>query len=1159
MIARRIAALPLCAFLLLLSLNAPAQTPTTGRIAGTVKDQSGAVIVGAKLTIISKTTQDQRKVTTDREGNYSVPSLAPGMYDVGVTADGFPKTQVDNVAVNITDTTSVNVRLEVGTIQESVKINLAPLIRSDGPQLGRVVDSRMVSELPLATRNFTQMLALSPGTAVSLADNTAVGRNSQHISVNGARVTQNSLLINGVDANNIGTNNAYWLAVPAPETIQEFKVQTSLYDATFGRSGGGNVHVVTKSGTNDFHGSAYEYFRNDALNANNPFLKAAGVNRPALKRNVFGGLLGGSIRKDRTFFFVSYQGTWERNGASPNSLSSSVLIAPGLTNDRSEETLRNTFRPVLPNGQSASSIHPIALSLLNVRLGDGRFLIPTPQANGRYSGSDISRFREDQFNTNIDYRISERNWLAVKFFFSNAPSNLALVPNGGNVPGFGADQYNNNRLISIQDVHSFSSKLINEVRIGYNFIREDVFPHEPVNDSEVGIRRVNADAFPGLGTIRIGRDAGAVTIGTSPNRANLQGTDPSVTAADLLSITLGRQTIRAGAEVRYYQRNLTRNNNTLGQIDFLNFNNFLIGVTSSSRFGAGIKSVSLRSTDYNFFLHDDWKVSPKLTLNLGIRYELDPPFYDTRGRMSTFDPSLYRPRMQVGDDGLPVGPPYGGFVQAGNVIPQYDLPDMPNVDKRVVTGIDLDNIAPRVGFAYSPLSSGSLVVRSGFGVFYSRASTFYIGDSIGVPPFNVVGNRDRPPLANPFFVVPPQSRFPTLVPGVALSGGIFDRSLRTPYFYQYNASAQYAISEDLSVEVAYVGTRGLSLLRQIAINQAALASAQHPIINEVTGATITTNVPTNAQLRAPFQGVEINGLTQKQSTAQSSYNSLQTSLTRRLSKGLQLLASYTYAKGIDNASGGSSSVGEVFDSSPIVGNQLDNRANRGVSDFDRTHRFVVSYLWDIPRPVLAAKSTVGRMLFSNWQVAAIMTAMSGLPIDIVDSGAGSFYGLNGANVLARPSWAPGATRSTATSNIPAGYFFNPRAFARPTVLPGQAIPSSGGTAFAGAQPPGQILGTDIGNVGRNVLRGPGQTNVDFSVLKRFPFGESRNIEFRAEFFNLFNHVNFANPISNLNAVQSSGGSLNQNTGRILDPGDFGRIVSTSNNPRLIQFALKLSF
>src|SRR6266536_5740527 len=498
MIARKAVSLLLpLALLVLPSLGALAQGPTGGRIAGTVTDQRGAIIVGAQLISFSKAAGNERKVTTDTEGNYSVPLLAPGMYDVGVTAKGFPKTQIDNITVNITETTSVNVRLEVGTIQESVKINVAPLIHSEGPQLGRVVDSRAVSELPLATRNFTQILGLSPGTAVDLPDNTAVGRNSQNISVNGARTTQNNYQINGVDANNITSNNALRLAVPAPETIQEFKVQTSLYDATFGRSGGGNVQVVTKSGSNDLHGSMYEYFRNDVLNANNPFFKAVDVKRPELKRNVFGALLGGPIRRDKIFFFVSYQGTRERNAASPNSLSSNILIGKGLTDDRSEQRLGTAF--------GVPVVDPISLRLLNVKLSNGQFLIPTPQDDGRYSGSAASSFREDQFNSNVDFRLNERNSLAVKFFFSNAPQTLALF-SGPNVPGFGALQQNNNRLISIQHVHTFGPSVVNELRIGYNFIRQESLPEAPVKDSDVGIHRANADTFPGLPLIRIAPD-----------------------------------------------------------------------------------------------------------------------------------------------------------------------------------------------------------------------------------------------------------------------------------------------------------------------------------------------------------------------------------------------------------------------------------------------------------------------------------------------------------------------------------------------------------------------------------------------------------------------------------------------------------------------------
>lgn len=1135
-------------FLLLsqwIALSAFGQTQTTGRIAGTVKDQTGAVIPHAQVAVVSCATGEEKRTTTDEGGNFALSFLYPGHYQVSITVIGFKKTVFENVTVAITETTQVNADLAVGSvIEESVSINAGPmLIQNNGPTLGRVLDARAVSELPLATRNFTQILGLSPGSDIGLADNTGVGRNSQNISVNGARRTQNNFQINGIDANTVGTHSALFIAVPAPETIEEFKVQTSLYDATFGRAGGGNVQAVTRSGGNSFHGAVYEYFRDDALNANNPFLKAAGVDRPVLNRNVFGATVGGPIKNERAFFFIAYQGTRERNGASPNSVSSSVLVAPGLTDDRSEPTLRQTF--------DVTSIHPAALALLNVRVPNGGFLIPTPQTNGRYSGWALSHFREDQFNTNIDYRINEKNWFAAKFFFANAPWTLAMF-NGPNVPGFDDERQLNHRLISLQDVHTFNSKVLNEARVGYNFVRNNSFPLEPLNDSDFGIRRPNADLFPGLPLIRIAPNARGVAFGTGFANIDLRATHHSATAADVLSVARGDHTIRTGAEILQYQVTIALNFFRRGQIDFNSFRDFLTGNASVSFLGSGISDRNLRAADYGFFIQDDWRLSPRLTINLGLRYELNLPFYDTRGRISTFDPSLYKPRLAVNNTGAPQGPPVGGFVQAGNVIPQYDLAVAPNVGRRVVKSTDPNNFAPRVGFAYSTLTSSRLVVRGGYGVFYSRVSSGPL-NNVQTPPTYVVGTRVASPLLglpfeNPFFAVPSPDEFPAFVQGATLTGQFIDRNMRTPYFHQYNAGVQYALGKDVLVEVAYVGTRGLNLPRIIAINQARLASPQRPVINDVTAAVITTNTSQNAQLRAPFQGVSVVNFSQAQTTAQSSYNSLQVSLSRQLTKGLRFLASYTYSKAIDNTSGR-----DEFDFSTIIGNQSDNRANRGVSDFDRTHRFVMSYLWDLPQPVFAAKSIAGNLLLSNWQVAGIIVAMSGVPIDIVDTGAGSFYGLNnGVNPLARPNWAPGATRSTASTNIPAGYFFNPRAFTRPVVSIGQPIPSSRGAAIASA------LGTDIGNVGRNVLRGPRQSNLDFSIIKRFLFGESKNIEVRAEFFNLFNQVNLANPISDFNAVSSTG-SFDPNTGQIINPGDFGRITSTSNNPRMIQFAVKFNY
>lgn len=1107
--------------LFILSSSALAQTQTTGRIAGTVKDQNSALSVGANVTVTNQATGEERTSTTDEAGNYSFSFLAPGFYRVRIEAEGFNIFNAETITVSITETTFFNAVLTVaGIVVDPINVSSdAPLIRTDSPTLGSTFDSRTVAELPLSTRNFTQLLGLTAGVSAYLVDNTVVGRNTQNVSVNGSRVSQNNFQINGVDANaGISLNRP--IPNPAPESIAEFKVQTSLFDATFGRSGGGNVQVVTQSGTNEYHGAIYAYFRNTALTANNPFLKAVGLPRPVLERSVFGGTLGGAIRQNRAFFFVSYQGTRDHNGASLlNSLSLNVLIDPRLTNDRSDTTLSNTF----------GSIHPTARDLLKARLPNGQFVIPTPQVNGKYFGSAISRYCEEQFNANFDYRFNQQNLLSAKLFFSNSPDTLARNFNV-NVPGFPIKDTGENLLVSIQDVHSFNANIVNEARIGYTLVRFSNTTQQPLLDSSFGITRPTAITYPGLPIIRIAPNSGGISFGTFA-LSDAHGSIPTLSFSDTVSMTRRSHFIRTGFEIRYYGNNLTVPIQTRGNIIFQNFNNFLLGITQSAALANGITDRSGRTSDYNFFVQDDWKLLPKLMLNLGLRYELDLPPYDTRGRIATFDPSL------------------GGIVQAGNPLAQYDLAGIPNVGKRVLNSIDPNNFAPRVGFAYSPFKKNNFVVRGGYGIFFSRASFSYLFNNIFHPPFYfqgiLINTANSVNFSNPFPTnVPLQNQFPRLVPNSLLIGNAFDRNIRTPYVQQFNLSVQFSVSADMKLEVAYVGTRGMNLFRQVAINQARL--------------TPLDNTPANAQSRAPYQSVMVGGsFLFDQTTAQSTYHSMQLSLTRRLSSGLQFLTSYTFAKSIDNASGtggGSGTTGLLNvalnnDSDVIIGNQLDNRANRGLSNFDRQHRFVSSFLWELPKPTFATRSKIGRILFSGWQISGIVTAMSGLPIDVIDSGAGTFY--LGANGGGRPNWVSDAS---ATINIPNGYYFNPFAFARPTVLSGQLIPSSSGTAKAGA------TGTDFGNVGRNALRGPNQFNFDFSISKCVRIDDTKNIEFRAEFFNLLNNVNFANPISNLAAVQQSGGQFDPN-GQISPnrAGDFGKIISTSNNPRLVQLALKFNF
>src|SRR6266851_4134613 len=488
----------LCA---LLSVFASGQTETTGRIAGTVRDTQGAVIVGAEVVVENPATADKRTTVSDGAGNYSVTLLPPANYDLKIQAKGFAAAIFHNLPVGLSDTTTVNAVLELA--QTSFEVNVTdapPLVRSESSELNTTLDSRSLTELPLPTRNFLQLLTLAPGVAAPLTNNNAIGRNSPNVSVNGSRVTQNSYQINGIDANDISLHQFTDVAVPAPESISEVNVQTSVYDASVA-GGGGSVQVVTKSGSNSLHGAVYEYFRNEALNANDLNLKAVDESRPVMRRNVYGATLGGPVRTSRAFFFASYQGTREANGATDQSLYKSVLIAPGLTDDRSAATL-------------------------------------------------ISQF--------------------------GVPASL---------PGFGTQINVDNRVLSVQEIHSFSPTAVNEARFGYSFIRHDEVPQESVQDSSLGIQRSTAEHYPGLPLIVLGRDQGGASIGTSD--ITYRGNTPSLSFGDVLSLQRGKHNIRVGGELRHSEWRARAGVFSYGEIDFPTFNDFLIGNTGASQFPGG--------------------------------------------------------------------------------------------------------------------------------------------------------------------------------------------------------------------------------------------------------------------------------------------------------------------------------------------------------------------------------------------------------------------------------------------------------------------------------------------------------------------------------------------------------------------------------------------
>jgi len=1118
----------------LVAISAFAQTPTTGGISGTVRDGQGAVIVKAAIQLKNTATGEQRSTASDTSGNYALAFLPAGVYELSVFSSGFATGRFSSLRVGINQLTMVNVALSVASSSFEVTVSgTPPLVQSENPQLATTLEAKAVSNLPLPTRNFLQLATLAPGVSAELSNNNAIGRNSPNFYVNGARSEQNNLLLNGVNANDIYGHDFAAVPIPAPESIQEVVVNTSLYDASLKSAGGASIEVTTKSGTNRVHGSLYDYLRNDALNANDANLKQADVGRPALQRHVYGATLGGPIRKDWAYYFLSYQGVRETNGATDQSIYKSVLIAPGLTDDRSEATLLRTFQPKLPdNITPATSIDPISLALLNAKLPTGNYLIPAPQQpDGRVSGTALSTYREEQFNANFDVHPRSQDALAAKFFFADAPQFHALgawepgqVAFGAtSLPGFGLQVQNDNRLLSVSYVHTYSPTAANETRFGLNFLRNRALPQQALLDSTIGIQRPTAADFPGLPNIVLGRDEGGASVGSEWITLNNAATT-TWSLADVLSLHRGGHTIRLGGEFRRYWWDVHANVNTYGEIDFSTFNDFLIGNSDLSSIGVGLSHRHFRTSDYNFFVQDDWKLSHKITLNLGLRYELNLPPYETNGLIGGFDPALYRPRTEIGSDGLPVGPPTGGIVMARNS--QYVLPDVPKVGKRIVNSLSPRNLGPRIGIAWSPLNSGRLVLRGGYGIFFSEPSFFYLAWDYFSPPFyqNFVSSGHT--FANPFPDVPAESSFPLVETGYPLASSPFDPNLRTPYFQHFNASVQYELVPDTVLQVAYVGSRGVRLFRQVATNQARIASPSHPITNQVTGEVITVNTNENALLRAPMQGVDTAFFNLNQSSGQSTYHSLQATLNRRVSHGFELQGSYTFSRSIDN----SSSPG--LDTSGIVGNQLAAQSNRGLSDFDRTHRFTGYFMWDLPKFSLLRNSTTARLLFSNWHLSGILTVMSGTPLDVVDPGGGSLYGLAGA----RPNWAPAANRRTALSNIPKGYYFNPAAFAVATVQPGEPISSAHDpTALTGG------TGTDIGNVGRNILRGTRQSNIDLSFEKRFPLTESKDMRFQADFFNLLNHANQDGPINDINA------------------GDFGRIVSFASSPRIIQLSVKFVF
>jgi Carboxypeptidase regulatory-like domain len=1130
---------------LLLGAPGRSQAPGTGAIRGTVYDPAGRAVANATVAVEQQATRAARSTVSNAAGAFEIGLLAPGNYVASVTADGFAQSRSQAIGVVVSETTSVEFRLTLATAKTTVEVTANEQIaNTESSALGRAVDEQAINALPLSNRNFTQILSLSPGVVVGLPDATVLGRGTQDVTANGGKTTANNIQFNGIDANNLAQNSAaadgeeVGVAVPAPDTIQEFKVQTGNYDATYGRGVGANVDVISKTGSMRFHGSAWEFLRNDVLNANDFFSKMTGQPRPVLKQNQFGGAVGGPVFRDKTFFFVAYQGLRSSNGEGTEV----TATLPQLTGDRSAAALGAQFcaYPTFAGGKQlkcdGSNISQVALKLLNFKFPNGQFAIPSPQISltsdpgqmpiGESTYAIAATYNEDQYTGNFDHTFSSKNSASARVFYSRAPTVEPFSPFAANVPGWGTNEVDKNVMVVASDTHVVNANLVNVARLGYMRFDGVSAIENPILASDLGTQSPAGLSGPGISAPAMTVD-GLFTIGDAGTPSQTQRTN-SYIAQDMVSLTHGRHFIRMGAEVKRHQIMVNSPFNSTGLLDIRTFSDFLLGMNAqdngspngvsnvtSSGGSSGLFRKDERYTDFAGFAQDDLKLTPRLTVNAGLRYEIFGPPSEIHGRLVTFDPT-------IASLSAPANGTLSGFVVASN----FEGTPPQGVKQTGMRGLwptRYADLSPRLGFAFHVSSHPDFVVRGGYGIYFDRLSGGLAENLVGQPPFSISQNfsgsqNGGASLEAPFNpLLPSQSSFPVWVPRIP-GGGPSVEGLSTtmldPYTEEYNLNVQIGTGWNTLAEIGYVGTRSLHVAGCAEFNQSLLASPGAPVYGE------TTNTALNVVTRAPYQGVALGSL-ECASAYDSNYNGFQASVTKHLSKGLQFLGSYTWSRTLDQTSG--SSGGQVFELWLLTNDQRNPRQSYGPTDFDRTQRGVFSFTYDIPG-VRNASAFVGA-LTSHWQGSGILVAQSGTPITILDFGAGAVYGNYPFENRAQLSGKRITTSGSMYSRV-LGTYLNADGFTDAPEAPHGTGP----------------FDTDFGNSGVGVVRGPGQRNLDLAIERAIRISELHSFHVRGEFFNATNTPNFGNPVNIVNAGSA-----------------FGKIFSKSSNPRIIQVALKYQF
>jgi hypothetical protein len=1042
--------------LLCLALVAIAQYGT-GVLLGTVTDTSGAVVAGARVIARNVETNEVREFTTDSSGNYQFNALPTGNYVLTVTATSFKQARVDNLILRVNTQIRADVGLQVGTITESIDVQaVAPLIQTNTAAVGTVVDNRTVRELPFNNRNFYDLVALTPGVVKVRGTSSVMDERSAEIG--GVRNTSTNAMLDGVDFSVANINNpAIALSL---DMIEEFKVQLNFMDASYGHGAAG-IDIVSKRGTNGFHGVVYEFHRNRALQAGQFFRPPAGA--PRFTFNQFGVSAGGRIKKDKTFFFGNYEGRRRVTGVILQGLVPTDAMKQGDFNG-SGKIVRdplNNNQPFPGNVIPRERFDRIANQMIQY-FPSANFIGVRPGVNFLLAPSDSER--RDQFTGRIDHRISDKSSLFGRYTLAdNELLNVAYLP------GKGLIRPDNTHHVSVGFTHLFTSNVIGESRLGFsraflarqsdgdrtskNYAAELGLKNLAANPGEYTLPAVNLTGYaPGNPT----GTSGFVGYGLRIVQNNLY-----YRAGQTFTWVRNRHTLKFGGDVSRLMVGYDQGSNQNGIFNFSGnftgdaFGDYLLGMAQSANGGlgslgnfGGVAKYSI-GTQYQWFLQDDWKVTDRLTLNLGLRHEL---FQQWRGRLANFD-------LVSGRQLLSVSPDY--YVPGVGLVAGTGEPLLPERPIRT----DPNDFAPRLGLAYR--LKESTVVRAGVGVFHAlNTGGATLGSLTSTLPYfvnaTVVSSNTTPQLfLSELFPTPDK------VGGAVTSNQ--DLGRRTGYIYQYNFTIQHQLRPNLLLETGYLGNTGQKQVGTVYLNQ--------PRLPENPAA------PTPFAARVPYPNLSP-VFSQNTNYQWSNYNAGYVKLEQRLSAGLSFSAAYTYAKAIDSGGAGQ--------------NMYDRRPERGLADNDVRHNFIGSWVYDLPvgkgRP-LNISNPLANAVIGGWQVNGIANFRTGMP-----------YTISTANDIANVS--TGGQRANATGVAPRK--LDPRT----NNLLG-LDPAAYSTPARG----------QFGNLARNTQPGFGANNWDFSTIKNFaisPLGEQSRLQLRFEWFNVFNHTQFFNPAATQNVPSTFG-------------------------------------